>query len=76
MKEGFGMTYIYPDELFYKTHKISQKHFLLKLHGLRKENKKEQVSKLISTLCDDESHQGRRGVLSMTQVKSIVKKQE
>ena len=43
MKEGFGMTYIYPDELFYKTHKISQKDFLLKLHGLRKENKEEQV---------------------------------
>jgi hypothetical protein len=41
LKKEFGLTYVYPDELFYKTHKISQKDFLQKLQDLRKENKED-----------------------------------
>ena len=59
----------YPDDLFYKVHKISIKDFLEKL-----ESAQDKQSVLLS-LFDDESHKtGRRGVSDLKKSVLLVKK--
>lgn len=68
MKEKYGHI-AYPDDLFYKTHKISTKDFLEKLET--SSDKKQALLQLF----EDESHKtGRRGVSSVKQSVELVKK--
>lgn len=62
LRDEFGLRIVYPSELFYKTHKISQKDFLEKL---RQAESSDQVAKLINGLYKDKSVSGRRGVMSL-----------
>jgi len=57
----------YPDDLFYKTHKISHQDLLDKLES------SEDAQAEIAKLFDDESHgTGRRGVLSLKKAVKLV----
>ena len=60
-----------PSEIFYKTHKVSQKDFLGKLREAKNEKK---VKKLIKALYDDESISGRRGLMSLKDSTALVKR--
>ena len=62
---------MHPSELFYKTHKISQKDFLEKLREAKSEKK---VKKLIDALYDNESVSGRRGVMTLKDSIELVKR--
>ena len=70
LRDEFKLHLVYPSELFYKTHKISQKDFLSKL---RETESKESVEKLINALFDDESLSGRRGVMPLKASIALVK---
>lgn len=50
LMEDFGMTHVYPEDLFYKTHKISRADFLAKLQATSNEDEQEQ---LLLSLHDD-----------------------
>lgn len=60
LRDEFGLTHVYPEELFYRTHKITQKDFLAKLRQGNPEA-------AINAMYDDECKSGRRGVLSMAE---------
>ena len=73
LHKEFNLKIVYPSELFYRTHKISQKDFLEKLRELRKSSKGEEaVQETIMDLFSDESISGRRGVKSLSQGIAIV----
>ena len=59
LKTEFGLKMVYPADMFYKTHKITQKDFLAKLRDAGSDSK---VREIIDSLYDDESQCGRRGV--------------
>ena len=60
---------MYPDALFYKTHKISTSDFIQKVE------QSAEPLKLIDELFDDESHgTGRRGVMSVRKSVAVVQK--
>jgi len=69
--EDFGISHIYPEDMFYKVHKISRADFLAKLEGAQSGEERE---KIILGLYDDEAQQGRRGILSLPKSIKIVKK--
>ena len=70
--EDYGITHLYSEDMFYKTHKISRSDFLAKLQAASSEQEREQ---LILSLYDDPAQQGRRGVQTVaTSVKDIKKK--
>lgn len=56
----YGLKHVYPEELFYRTHKITQKDFLAKLQ------QSSEPDACIRALFDDDAQSGRRGVLSMS----------
>lgn len=60
--EDYKLTEVYPEDVFYKTHKITRKDFLNKLD---KASSNEEREKLILSLYDDDMTRGRRGVLSL-----------
>lgn len=62
---------MYPKELFYATHKISQSDFLDKLRSAKS---KKEVKSLIDGLFDDESVSGRRGVMQLKDGVALVRK--
>jgi len=74
LREEFGLSIVYPSDLFYKTHKISQPDFLAKLRTARDSGKPEKVEKYILSLFKDESQTGRRGVRSLDSSINITKK--
>mmetsp|Transcript_25209 Transcript_25209/g.33763 ORF Transcript_25209/g.33763 Transcript_25209/m.33763 type:complete len:133 (+) Transcript_25209:797-1195(+) len=71
LKEEFKLHHVYPAELFYRTHKISQKDFLGKLRGAENDS---EVQKLIMSLYDDDSISGRRGVKPLSEGIALVKR--
>ena len=60
LREEFGLRRVYPADLFYATHKISQADFLQKLREA------DEPNALINALYEDESKSGRRGVLPLS----------
>ena len=66
---SFGLTFIYPEDKFYKTHKTSKADFLLKLKEAESDEARES---LINALFDDSAKYGRRGVLSLKKTKEII----
>lgn len=77
LKDEFGLKAVYPEELFYQTHKISQKDFLAKLRDARDkkggEEGERKVKKYIGRLYKDESVCGRRGVRPLKDAIGLVK---
>ena len=69
LKEEFGLKLVYPAELFYKTHKITQKDLLDKLRAAGEAEKNE----LIMGLFKDETLCGRRGTKTLKEGISLVK---
>ena len=82
MKTEFNLKIVYPSDLFYKTHKISQKDLLEKLRELKAaaksssngDEKAEEIQKVIMDLFSDESFSGRRGVKTLKDAIALVKK--
>ena len=66
-----GLNYLYPEDIFYQTHKISRVDFLNKLDNAATVEEKEQ---LILSLYDDEAVQGRRGTLSVKESVKVINK--
>lgn len=71
LRDEFKLHFVYPDELFYQTHKISQRDFLSKL---REAGSAKKVKKLIDKLYDDDSVSGRRGVKPLSEGIALVKR--
>lgn len=69
----FGLRHVYPSELFYKTHKISQKDFLSSLREAKEANDDKKVQKLVLGLYSDDSICGRRGVKPLRDGQEIVR---
>ena len=69
LRDEFGLKLVYPTELFYKTHKISQKDFLDKLRSASGAEKKA----LIMGLFEDETLCGRRETKTLKEGISLVK---
>ena len=69
LRDEFGLKLVYPTELFYKTHKISQKDFLDKLRSASDAEKKA----LIMGLFEDETLCGRRETKTLKEGISLVK---
>lgn len=68
LSEEFGLKHVLPSKLFYETHKISQENLLEKLREARdKKGGEKKVEKIISSLFDDESKTGRRGVKTLAE---------
>jgi len=61
LREEFNLRYVYPEETFYRTYKITQKDLLTKL---RDANEKDR-EKIILELFSANSISGRRGVTSL-----------
>ena len=70
LKAEFGLKMVYPADMFYKTHKITQKDFLAKLRDAGSDSK---VREIIDSLFDDESQCGRRGVKPLKDGIALVK---
>lgn len=68
--EDYHLTYPYPEDLFYKTHKISRKDFIDQLKSATTDQQEQMIMKLY----EDDSQQGRRGVLTVEESVVIVKK--
>ena len=69
------MKLVYPADLFYKTHRISQKDFLQKLRDAASDDPKgKKVKKLLASLYKDDSVCGRRGVKPLKESNEIVKR--
>lgn len=63
------MKKVYPDDLFYKTHRLTHQNFIEKLE------QSSEPQAVIDALYDDESHgTGRRGVLSLKKAVALVNK--
>lgn len=71
LRDEFGIKMVYPADLFYKTHKITQIDFLAKL---RDAGSNVEIKKLVDSLFDDDSVCGRRGVKSLKEGVALVKK--
>ena len=69
-KEDFGLKIVYPADLFYKTHEITQIDFLAKL---RDAGSDAEVKKIADSLFDDDSICGRRGVKPLKDGVALVK---
>ncbi len=69
----FGLSHVYPEEVFYKTHKLSKADFLLKLEEAESDEDRES---LIDSLWDDDSQQGRKGVLSLQKTMEVIEKKK
>lgn len=41
LKEDFGMTHVYPEDVFYRTHKISRDDFVVKLEQAKSKEDRE-----------------------------------
>lgn len=68
LREKYGLI-AYPDDLFYKTHKITHQDFFDKLEA------SDKPDAILEKLFDDESHKtGRRGVLSLKKAGQVIKK--
>ena len=65
LRKEFGLTHLYPQDLFYRTHKISQKDLLTTLRELHQQGDQAALDRRISALFDDDCVSGRRGVLSL-----------
>lgn len=65
LRKEFGLTIVYPQDLFYRTHKISQKDLLATLRQLKQQGDQEALDQRISALFDDDCVSSRRGVLSL-----------
>lgn len=63
LKNEFGIARVYPADLFYQTHKITQKDFLETLRT----SSADEVAKQIDKLFEDPVVGGRRGVKSLKQ---------
>ena len=61
LRTDFGLTIVYPEEHFYRTHKISQKDLLEKLRAASEQEREKILLELFSA----ESISGRRGVTSL-----------
>ena len=61
LREEFNLKIVYPEELFYRTHTISQKDLLAKLRNASEQEREDIILQLFS----DESITGRRGVSSL-----------
>ena len=70
LKDEFGLKMVYPADLFYRTHKITQKDFLAKLREAKNDA---IVKELKDSLYDDDSICGRRGVKSVKEGVALVK---
>lgn len=70
LKDEFNLKIVYPEEMFYKTHKVTQKDFLEKL---REASNDAELKDLINGLFEDDSVCGRRGVKTLRQGCDIVK---
>lgn len=70
LKDEFGIKIVYPADLFYKTHKITQIDFLAKLRDAGSDS---EVKKLVGSLFDDDSVCGRRGVKPLKDGVALVK---
>eukprot|EP00347_Sterkiella_histriomuscorum_P004220 403361286 len=69
LKKDHNMKYLYPEKLFYKTHKFSRAELLKKLDAA---SSQEEKDKIIMSLYDDAAQQGRRGVLETSEAFRIV----
>ena len=69
LSDEFGLKMVYPDELFYKTHKISQKDFL---DTLRQSSDTMAKSHILG-LFEDETLCGRRGTKPLKEGAALVK---
>jgi hypothetical protein len=69
--EDYGFRYLKSEESFYKTHKISRSDFLTKLERSQSAEEREQ---LIISLFEDDSKEGRRGVLDLERASRIIQK--
>ena len=74
LKTEFNLKIVYPSELFYQTHKISQKDLLEKLRELKESGNEQALQKAIMDLFSDDSISGRRGVKSLKDAIAYVKK--
>ena len=75
LKDEFNLKLVYPADLFYKTHRISQKDFLQKLRDAAADDpKSKKVKKLLNSLYKDDSVCGRRGVKPLKESNEIVKR--
>lgn len=70
LRDDFGIKIVYPADLFYKTHKITQIDFLAKL---RDAGSDAEVKQLVGSLFDDDSVCGRRGVKPLKDGVALVK---
>ena len=61
LREEFNLFRVYPEETFYRTHKISQKDLLDKLRASSAQEREE----IILQLFEDAPMSGRRGVSSL-----------
>jgi hypothetical protein len=68
LRKEFGLKHVYPSDLFYRTHKITQKDLLNKL-------RQGNAEATIEALFDDEALSGRRGVLSLAEFQKRREKQ-
>ena len=74
LKDEFNLKIVYPDELFYRTHKKSQKDLLTELREARDKGKEKKVRKIILALFDDDSIGGRRGIKPLKDSLALVKR--
>lgn len=66
LRKEFGLSHVYPQDLFYRTHKITQKDLLTTLRQLAGDQA--ALERRVSALFDDDCVSGRRGVLTLAQV--------
>ena len=76
LKDEFNLKIVYPEQLFYDTHRISQKDFLDSLREAKQSGDTDKVEQLIIKLFTDETKCGRRGVKTLKDTYDLLAKKE